>query len=188
MKHIKAFIFAAVVLLLFVTASPVVLAGSAATSPHKEQQLLLVIGDLSQENYGAELTDLVYKQLQGQIPGLVLAESVDAANLEQTDLQALAIQKNVKQILFVEILPTKSDFKDIICYKQLRSQATLKICLYDRDNQKYLMREIVTGTDQNTTWIPYTGVGKKVTVQKAVQNASVIIGDKINQLRLAPKE
>ena len=188
MKQIKAFIFAAVVLLLWVTASPAVFAGSAVTSPNIEQQVLLVIGDLSQENYGTELTDLVYKQLQDQIPGLVLAESVDVANLEQADLQTLAVQKNAKQILFVEILPTKSDFKDIICYKQLRSQATLKIRLYDRDNQKYLMREIVTGADQNTTWIPYTGVGKKVTVQKAVQNASVIVGDKVNQLRSAHKE
>lgn len=187
MKHITVFIFAAVVLLFFVTVSPAVFASSVVSSPHTEQQVLLVIDDLSQETYGAELTALVYKQLQGSIPGLLIAEDVAAANLEQADLRAMAIQKNAKQILFVEILPTKSDFKDIIFYKQLRSQATLQIRLYDRESQKYLMRETVIGIDQNTTWIPYTGVGKKVTVQKAVQNASVIIGDKVNQLSLANK-
>ena len=187
MKQIKAFIFAVVVLLLFVTTSPLVFASAVVVPQNDEPEVLLVVDDLSQETYGAELKTLIYKQLQGKIAGLILAEGVDATNLEQVDLQVLAQQKNARQILFVEILPTKSDFKDIICYKQLRSQATLKIRLYDRDNQKYLMREIVTGTDQNTTWIPYTGVGKKVTVQKAVQNAAVIVGDKVNQLYLVKK-
>jgi len=180
MKHIKAFVV--VVWMLFATASSVVFASAAVVPKNAEQQVLLVVDDLSQETYGAALTDLVYKQLQSQIPGMVLAEGVDAANLEQVDLQALAMQKNAKQILLVEILPTKSDFKDIIFYKQIRSQATLQIRLYDRDCQKYLIRETVTGADKNTTWIPYTGVGKKITVQKGVQNAAVIIGDKVNQI------
>lgn len=188
MKHIKAFIFTVIVLLAFVMVSPAAFASPVVASPNGEQEILLVINDLSQENYGTALAALVYQQLQGQIPGLVLAEPGDAANLEQSDLLAMAIQKNVKQILLVEILPIKSDFKDIIFYKQLRSQATLQVRLYDRDSQKYIIREIVTGADQNTTWIPYTGVGKKVTAQKAVQNAAVIIGSKVNQISPVHKE
>ncbi len=187
MKRIKAFIFAAVAVLLFVTASPVVFASAVVAPQNAEQQVLLVVEDLSQEAYGAELKDLIYKQLQGQIEGLVLAQGVEVENLEQSDLQILAKQNNARQVLLVEILPTKSDFKDIVFYKQIRSQATLQIRLYDQTGHKYLMRETVIGTDQNTTWIPYTGVGKKVTVQKAVQNAAVILGDKVNQSYLVKK-
>jgi hypothetical protein len=156
-----------------------------------EQGMLLVVVDQSKEKYGAELKDAVYNQLKSQVKGFIKEESTlhdinsksanEIAKAEQPELLELANEKGVKQVLIVEILPTKSDFSDIILYKAIKSEATLKIRLYDAATKQYMLNEEVSAIDTNKTYIPYTGVGKKVTVLTAVHKATDIVGEKVNQ-------
>jgi hypothetical protein len=153
--------------------------------------ILLVVVDQSKETYGAELKDAVYNQLKKQVKGFVKEElklngvsskNADVvAKAEQPELLELANDKGAKQVLIVEILPTKSDFSDIILYKAIKSEATLRIRLYDKATKQYMLNETVSGIASNKTYIPYTGVGKKITVLEAVHKATDIVAQKVNQ-------
>jgi len=153
--------------------------------------ILLVVVDQSKETYGTELKNEVYNHLKSQVKGFIKEEKPlfnsrdnnddKIAKAEQFELLKLANDKDAKQVLVVEILPTKSDFTDIILYKAIKSEATLNIRLYDRATNHYMLNETVSGIDTNKTYIPYTGVGKKRTVLAAVHKATDIVVQKINQ-------
>jgi hypothetical protein len=44
-----------------------------------------------------------------------------------------------------------------------------------------VLSEDVAGTDTNKTFIPYTSVGKKVTVLEAIHKATDMAAQKVNQ-------
>jgi hypothetical protein len=153
-----------------------------------DQEILLVIVDQSKETYGTEMKNQVYNQLKSQVKGFInegnalndTSSDNDAiAKAEQPELLQLAKDKGAKQVLLVEILPTKSDFSDIIFYKAIKSEATLRVRLYDATTKQYRLNETVSGIDTNKTYIPYTGVGKKVTVLEAVHKATDIVAQKV---------
>jgi len=153
---------------------------------------LLVVVDKSKESYGNQLKSEVYSQLGKQLKGAVIKANElqdvmidnsfdNISEAEKPELLALAVKTGVNRVLVVEILPTKSDFKDIICYKAITSEATIKVRLYDAVKKQYELAEEVASTNTNKTIIPYTSVGKKVTVLKAVHKAVVIVAQKVNQ-------
>lgn len=153
-----------------------------------DQGILLVIVDQSKETYGTEMKNQVYNQLKSQVKGFInegnalndsSSDNDAIAKAEQPELLQLANDKGAKQVLLVEILPTKSDFSDIIFYKAIKSEATLRVRLYDATTKQYRLNETVSGIDTNKTYIPYTGVGKKVTVLEAVHKATDIVAQKV---------
>jgi len=93
----------------------------------------------------------------------------------------LAGKTGANRVLVVEILPTKSNFREVLFYKAIESEATIKVRLYDAVKKQYVLTEEVTSTGTNKTIIPYTFVGKKVTVLEAVHKAVVIVVQKINE-------
>lgn len=160
-----------------------------------DKGMLLIVVDKSKESYGDQLKNEVYTQLKNQLKCPLLEESGlqnsmnsheydEISKAEQLQLLELANKKGTNQVLVVEILPTKSEFNDSIIYKAIKSEATLKVRLYDRATKQYVENEEVVGIGTNKTYIPYTGVGKKVTVLEAVHQATELIAQKVNQSKL----
>jgi CRISPR/Cas system-associated exonuclease Cas4 (RecB family) len=158
----------------------------------KTQEIFLIVIDSSKETYGTQLKNEVYSQLRNQLKVSVNKESeikhqsvnseISKINwAEKAELLELANQTGSNQILVVEILPSKSDFSDILIYKSIKSEATLRIRLFDAVKKQYILTEEVAGTGVNKTYIPYTSVGKKTTVWEAVQNATKAAAREINQ-------
>jgi len=157
-----------------------------------DEVTLLVVVDKSKESYGAQLKSEVYSQLEQQLKVPILKESElqdviknngfeKISGAEKPELSELAGKTSANRVLVVEILPTKSDFREILFYKAIESQATMKVRLYDAVKNQYVLTEEVTSTGTNKTIIPYTFVGKKVTVLEAVHKAVVIVAQKINE-------
>lgn len=163
-----------------------------------DKGMLLVVVDKSKESYGDQLKNEVYTQLKSQLKCSLLEESGlpnstssheydEISKAEQSQLLELANKKGTNQVLVVEILPTKSEFNDSIIYKAIKSEATLRVRLYDRATKQYVENEEVVGIGTNKTYIPYTGVGKKVTVLEAVHQATDLVAQKVNQNKLCMK-
>lgn len=177
MKKIKWICTITTVLMLCLTMLPYP-AGAANSGT------LLVVVDSSKETYGPELREDVSTQIKKQLQGIVKEqpESKDAANLvlaERSELQKLAEMSGMAKILIVEILPIKTDFSELLFYKALQSEATLRVRLYDAAKNQYLLTEETSGKAANKTYIPYTSVGKKPTVLKAVRQAAADAAKKI---------
>ncbi|MCC5464737.1 hypothetical protein [Pelosinus baikalensis] len=189
MKKISGFLSVFLVILIYFGASFSCLAND--TQSVSNQEVLLLIVDQSKETYGTQLQSEVFTQLKKQLKAAVMKESelinqssheIDKiAKVEQPELLELAKKTGADQVLVVEILPVKSDFSDIVFYKAIRSDATLRIRLYDVARKQYVLSEDVAGTDTNKTFIPYTSVGKKVTVLEAIHKATDMAAQKVNQ-------
>lgn len=150
----------------------------------KSQELLLIVADYSNEAYGEALKKEVFTQLQNKLQVSVSKHSNEVrtvAWVEKAELLELTNQTGVNQVVVVEILPIKSDFSDILFYKAIRSEATLRVRLYDAIKSRYIVTQEVQGTAINKTYIPYTSVGKKATVWEAVRKATEAAGRTINQ-------
>jgi len=151
----------------------------------------LVVVDKSKESYGIELKNNVYTQLEKELKVVVAKENelqyimksnafAEMERAEKPELSDLAAKTGAKFILVVEILPTKSDMTQILFYQAIKSEATLKVRLYDATKKQYVLAEEIGSTGSNKTYIPYTFVGKKVTVMEAVRKAVVIVVQKVN--------
>ncbi|WP_371380793.1 hypothetical protein [Sporomusa aerivorans] len=188
--------------LFYVVAMLIVSAGVAVScyaNEYKESQapgIFLIVTDSSKEAYGPQLKNEVFLQIRYQLKGSVNKESeirnenagnaLNEINWAGTaELLELANRFGANQVLEVEILPIKSDFSDILFYKAIKSEATLRIRLYDAVKRRYILTEEVAGIGVNKTYIPYTSVGKKQTVWEAVRKAAKAAAQKINQSGLA---
>jgi hypothetical protein len=189
MKKISGFLSVFLAILIYFGTSFSCLAND--TQSVSNQGVLLLIVDKSKETYGTQLQSEVFTQLKQQLKAAVMKESElinqssheidEIAKAEQPELLELAKKTGADQVLVVEILPIKSDFSDIVFYKAIRSDATLRIRLYDVARKQYVLSEDVAGTDTNKTFIPYTSVGKKVTVLEAIHKATDMAAQKVNQ-------
>ncbi len=159
-------------------------------SDNKEVTALVVV-DKSKEPYGIELKNEVYTHLEEELKVIVVKENElqdvmknngfgDFGRAEKPELSDLAIKTGANLVLVVEIQPAKSDFTEILFYQAIKSEATLKVRLYDAITKQYVLTEEIASTGTNKTFIPYTFVGKKVTVVEAVRKAVVIVAQKIN--------
>lgn len=157
-----------------------------------QEKVLLVVVDKSKEAYGIQLKNQVYDQLEKQLKFSIVPKNklqeIDKDNdlekiteAEKPELSDLAAKNSVNRLLVVEILPTKSDFSEILFYQAIKSEATIKVRLYDAVEKQYILTAEIGSTDTNTTIIPYTFVGRKVTVLEAVHKAVDIVVQKINQ-------
>ncbi len=153
----------------------------------------LVVVDKSKESYGIELKNEVYTYLEKELKVVVTKENelqnimksngfAEIGKAEKPELSDLAAKTGANLVLVVEILPTKSDITQIMFYQAIKSEATLKVRLYDATKQQYVLAEEIGSTDNNKTYIPYTFVGKKVTVVEAVRKAAVIVAQKVNSV------
>lgn len=154
--------------------------------------ILLFVIDKSKEPYGIQLQNEILTQLKKQLKVAVTEESKlqngsksngsdKIAKAEQPELLELANQTSSNQVLVVEILPVKSDLNEFLFYKSLKSEVTLRIRLFDAGKKQYMLHEEVSSTGTNKTFLPYTSVGKKVTVLEAVHKVTDIVAQKVNQ-------
>lgn len=159
----------------------------------KNDVTILLVVDKSKESYGMELKDEVHTYLETELKTAVTKENelqdimknssfAEIGNAEKPELSDLAAKTGAKLILVVEILPTKSDIRQIVFYQAIKSEATLKVRLYDAIKKQYVLAEEIGSVDSNKTYIPYTFVGKKVTVVQAVHKAVVIVAQKVNKV------
>lgn len=196
MKKIQGFLTA--ILAIVIGFGSIALCSANESTKSADKDMLLIVVDKSKETYGEQLKHEVYMQLKSQLKCTVLDETElpnssdthvydEISKAEQPQLLELAKQKGIKQVLVVEILPAKSEFSDLIFYKAVKSEATLKMRLYDAAKKQYIANEEIAGIDTNKTYIPYTGVGKKVTVAGAVHKAADLIVQKVNQNEASDK-
>ena len=189
-KTVKC-LFCAVAVLM-ISAGAAVSCYANGYEDNQTPEIFLIVMDGSKEAYGTQLKAEVFSQLRNQLNGSVHQESeienqntnneTDKINwTEAADLLELADRFGSNRIVVVEILPIKSDFSDILFYKAIKSEATLRIRLYDAVKRQYILTEEVAGTGINKTYIPYTSVGKKPTVWEAVRKAAKAAAEKINQ-------
>ena len=159
-------------------------------SDNKEVTALVVV-DKSKEPYGIELKNEVYTHLEKELKVIVAKENElqdvmksngfgDFGRAEKPELSNLAIKTGANLVLVVEIQPVKSDFTEILFYQAIKSEATLKVRLYDAITKQYVLTEDIASTGTNKTFIPYTFVGKKVTVVEAVRKAVFIVAQKVS--------
>jgi len=159
-----------------------------SASPANPENLRFVVMDGSHEKYGSELKKEVISKLDKQMPGCEIGSNdLKAATLEQLQqgdrqyLSTLAKELGTDSILTVEILPVKSDYNDLLYYKNIKTMAILRIRLYNAVTKQYTLIEDVVGRGSNTTYIPYTSIGKKPPVKEAVKKAADAGIKKINQ-------
>ncbi len=190
MKVVKCLFYAVVILVVIAGVTVSCYANEYKASQRPE--ILLIVTDSSKEAYGTQLKNEVFSQLRNQLNVSVNQENefknqntnkvTNKINwAETTELLELANRSGSNQIVVVEILPIKSDFSDILFYKAIKSEATLRIRLYDAIKGQYILTDEVAGTGINKTYIPYTSVGKKQTVWEAVCKATKAAAEKINQ-------
>lgn len=158
-----------------------------ASSANPEDIRFIVVNS-SKETYGNELKSEITAKLDKHMPdGEILNTDLRENTLEelqledQQDLNSLAKELGTNSLLTVEILPVKSDYHDLLYYKNIKTVATLRVRLYNVSTQKYTLIEDVTGRGSNTTWLPYTSIGKKSPVKEAVRKATDAGIKKINQ-------
>ena len=184
--------FFGVILMIIVCFGSVLVCSANDNKDVSNKVTLLVVVDKSKESYGIQLKSEVYSQLEKQLKVAIIKESElqdvikgnsfeKISEAEKPELLDLAVKTGANLLLVVEILPTKSDFREILSYRAIKSEATIKVRLYDAVKNQYVLTEEVASTGTNKTIIPYTFVGKKVTVLEAVHNATVIVAQKVNQ-------
>jgi hypothetical protein len=159
-----------------------------SASPISPENLRFVVVDSSHEKYGGELKKDVILKLDKQMPGCEIGSNdLKATTLEQLQLgdrqylSTLAKDLGTNSILTVEILPVKSDYSDLLYYKNIKTVATLRVRLYNAVTKQYTLTEDVIGRGSNTTYLPYTSIGKKPPVKEAVRKATDAGSQKINQ-------
>ena len=190
MKVVECLFYAVVVVVVIVGVTVSCYANEYKASQRPE--ILLIVTDSSKEAYSTQLKNEVFSQLRNQLNSSVNQESeINNQNTnnetnkinwaETTELLELANRSGSNQIVVVEILPIKSDFSDILFYKAIKSEATLRIRLYDAVKRQYILTDEVVEIGINKTYIPYTSVGKKQTVWEAVRKATKAAAEKINQ-------
>ncbi|MCC5467722.1 hypothetical protein [Pelosinus baikalensis] len=152
------------------------------------ENIRFIVTDSSKETYGNELKSEITAKLAKQMPGGEIVNkdlrenTLEKLQLEdQQDLNSLAKELGTNSLLIVEILPVKSDYRDLLYYKNIKTVATLRVRLYNAITQKYTLIEDVIGRGSNTTWLPYTSIGKKSPVKEAVRKATDAGIKKINQ-------
>lgn len=191
MVRMKRKIFSIIVMIM-ISFSSIVVCSAMDEKDVTDEVVLLVVADESRETYGIQLKNEVYTQLEKQLKIAICKDSEsqdkitnysfgEISKAEKPDLFALAAKTGVNKVLVVEILPTKSDFSEILFYQSIKSEATIKVRLYDAVKQQYVLTEEIRSTGLNKTIIPYTFVGKKVTVVEAVQKATTIVAQRVNQ-------
>lgn len=183
--------FFCIVLMIMVSLGAVIVCTANNKKDLSNDSTLLLVVDKSKESYGSQLKNDLYTQFEKQLNVMVLKENdvrdriknddlEKISQLEQPELLELATKSGVKFVLVAEILPTKSDFREILFYQVIKSEATLKVRLYDAVKKQYVLIEEVASTGTNTTMLPYTFVGKKKTVLEAVHKATIIAVQKVN--------
>jgi hypothetical protein len=145
-----------------------------------DKGILLAVVDSSNETYGAELKNKVFTQLSSQLKCSMLEENDGIEKAEQPRLLELANKEGSKQVMVIEILPAKSDVDEILYYRAIKSEATLKVRLYDAEKKQYILNEAVSCAYNNQTFIPFTDVGKKCSVLKSVGKATDVVLQKVN--------
>ncbi len=194
MKIVKCLLYVVVVVVVVVMISVGVTVNCYAAEYNGSQrpEILLIVTDSSREAYGTQLKNKIFSQLRDRLNGSVNqeseAENQDPNNgtnkikwAESDELSELAGRSGSNQIIVVEILPIKSNFSDILFYKAIKSEVTLRIRLYDAVKKQYILSDEVIGEGINKTYIPYTSVGKKQSVLEAVGKATRAAAEKINQ-------
>ena len=158
---------------------------ASSTNP---ENIRFIVMDSSKETYGNELKSEITAKLNKQMPGgEIVSKDLRENTLEklqledQQDLNSLAKELGTNSLLTVEILPVKSDYRDLLYYKNIKTVATLRVRLYNAITQNYTLIEDVIGRGSNTTWLPYTSIGKKSPVKEAVRKATDAGIKKINQ-------
>jgi hypothetical protein len=158
---------------------------ASSTNP---ENIRFIVMDSSKETYGNEMKSEITAKLDKQLPGGEIVNkdlrenTLEKLQLEdQQDLNSLAKELGTNSLLTVEILPIKSDYRDLLYYKNIKTVATLRVRLYNTITQKYTLIEDVIGRGSNTTWLPYTSIGKKSPVKEAVRKATDAGIKKINQ-------
>jgi len=190
MKRLKFFLSVMLMVMVYVGSGLVCLANE--NKDVSNEVALLIVVDKSKESYGIQLKNEVYSQLEKQLNIPIIKESElqdvikgngfeEISKAEKPELLELAVKTGANLVLVVEILPIKSDFREILFYQAIKSEATIKVRLYDAVNKQYVLIQEVGSTGTNKTIIPYTYVGKKVTVLEAVRKAVVIVAQKVNQ-------
>lgn len=180
-----------IILTIIVSLGAVMVCTASNNKDLSNDKALLLVIDKSKESYGNQLRNDVYTQLEAQLPVIVLKESdvkdriknddcKEISQLEKPELLELASKMGVKFVLVVEILPAKSDFKEILFYQAIKSEATLKVRLYDATQKRYVLVEEMASTGTNKTMFPYTFVGKKKTVLEAVHKTASIVAERVN--------
>lgn len=159
-----------------------------SASPISPENLRFVVVDSCHEKYGGQLKKEIISKLDKQMPDCEIDGSdLKATTLEQLQLgdrqylSTLAKDLGTNSILTVEILPVKSDYNDLLYYKNIKTVATLRVRLYNAVTKQYTLTEDIIGRGSNTTLIPYTSIGKKSPVREAVQKATDAGIQKINQ-------
>lgn len=181
-----------IILTIIISFGAVMVCTASNNKDLSNDQALLFVIDKSKESYGGQLRNDVYTQLEAQLHVIVLKESdvkeriknddcKEISQWEQPELLDLASKMGVKFVLVVEILPAKSDFKEILFYQAIKSEATLKVRLYDATQKRYVMVEEMASTGINKTMFPYTFVGKKKTVLEAVHKTANIVAERVNR-------
>jgi len=156
--------------------------------------MLLFVVDNSKESY--DLQNEVFSQLNSQLKDAASEGSelqnksddlgfTDISRAEQPELLKLANETDSNQILIIEILPVKTDFDQILFYNAIKAEATLKIRLYDAERKQYMLAEDASGIGVNKTYVPYSSVGKKGAVMKAVNKAIENVVQKVNEIQTA---
>jgi len=188
--NIMKFFFGSILMVMVCLGTVLVCSANDNKDASNEVALLVVI-DKSKESYGIQLKSEVYSQLEKQLKVPIIKESElqdvlkdngygKISEAEKPELLDLAVKTGANLVLVVEILPIKSDFSEILFYQAIKSEATIKVRLYDAVKKQYVLTEEVASTDTNKTVIPYTFVGKKVTVLEAVRKAIVIVAQRVN--------
>ena len=183
--------FFCIVLMIMVSLGAVIVCTANNKKDLSNDSTLLLVVDKSKESYGSQLKNDLCTQFKKQLNVMVLKENdvrdriknddlEKISQLEQPELLELATKSGVRFVIVAEILPTKSDFREILFYQAIKSEATLKVRLYDAVKKQYVLIEEVASTGTNTTMLPYTFVGKKKTVLEAVHKATIIAVQKVN--------
>jgi hypothetical protein len=159
-----------------------------SASPMNPENIRFVVIDSSKETYGSELKNEITSKLDKQMPGCQIARNDLGRNTldqlqrgDRQDLNSLAKDMGTNDLLTVEILPVKVDYREMLFYKKFRTDATLRLRLYNAATQQYTLVEDVAGHGSNTTIIPYTSVSTKPAVEEAIKKATDAGIQKINQ-------
>lgn len=167
-----------ILVVLFMIAFPV------SAAPANPGSVPIIIVDSSKEPYGSELKSEIAAQLGKRLscsqiePNLT--QHVELSDKE--DLNNLANAVGSDYVLIVDILPVKVDFRELLIYKSLKTDATLRVRLYKSTEKQYILNEDIAGQGSNTTVIPYTSIGKKPAALEAVHKAAVATAQKLGKI------
>jgi hypothetical protein len=156
-----------------------------SAAPAKAESVPFIIVDSSKESYGSELKSLIAAQLGETL----LSQQMELENLapnmepgDKEDLNNLARMVGANYILVVDILPIKVDFREVLMYKSLKTNAVLRVRLYNAVEKQYILKEDITGRGSNTTFIPGTSIGKKPAALEAVHKAAAATAQKLGKI------